>query len=130
MRQGPNISSFLGLLAMIMGLLLAIFYTSDTGIPFVLGTMILAGAGMSLFLPANNTAIMSDIPKKYLSSASGFLAAARGVGISIGSAIAVAVVTINESSLQSFDIAILALASISSAGLVAIIWRSKLWFSK
>tara|TARA_Y100000814_G_scaffold142923_1_gene103828 strand:- start:8968 stop:10425 length:1458 start_codon:yes stop_codon:yes gene_type:complete len=130
MRQGPNISSFLGLLAMIIGLLLAIFYTPDTGIPFVLGTMILAGAGMSLFLPANNTAIMSDIPKKYLSSASGFLAAARGVGISIGSAIAVAVVTINESSLQSFDIAIIALASISSAGLLAIIWRSKLWFSK
>ena len=37
---------------------------------------------------------------------------------------------INESSLQSFDIAIIALASISSAGLLAIIWRSKLWFSK
>ena len=85
---------------------------------------------MSIFLPANNTAIMKDIPRHYLSSASGFLAASRGIGISIGSAVAVAVVTINDSSPESFDIAILALVGISLSGLVAIYWRSNLWFRK
>ena len=130
MKQGVNIPSFIGLLAMIIGLLLAMTYTVDTSIYFVLMTMLLSGAGMSIFLPANNTAIMKDIPKQYLSSASGFLAASRGIGISIGSAVAVAIVTINESSSESFDIAILTIAGISLAGLLAIYWRSDRWLGK
>jgi MFS family permease len=129
-HHGVNIPSFLGLLAMIVGLLLAMLYTPTTSSIFVLLTMLLAGSGMSIFLPANNTAIMSDIPKQYLSSASGFLAASRGIGISIGTAIAVAIASNYGSTLESFDRAIVVLSCISAVGLLAIYWRSTLWFRK
>lgn len=51
----------------------------------------IGGAGMSMFLPANNSAIMGFVPRNYLSSASGFLATSRAIGSSIGLALAAAI---------------------------------------
>ena len=51
----------------------------------------IGGAGLSVFLPANNRAIMGFVPRNYLSSASGFLATSRAIGTSVGMALAAAV---------------------------------------
>lgn len=86
-RLGTRIPAALGHILFVGGLLAL----SRVGFPAppwqIVLAIAVAGAGLSLFLPANNSAIMGSVPRQYLSSASGFLGISRTLGASTGAAL-------------------------------------------
>ena len=98
----------------------------------------IGGAGLSVFLPANNSAIMGFVPRDYLSSASGFLATSRAIGTSVGVALAAAVYASTLASsgdrgdglatmevFAAFGDAITVISIVSAAGMLAIFLRGR-----
>lgn len=90
-RFGTRGPSALGHLVLLGGLLLLTRLGADSPTWQFILMIAIGGAGISIFLPANNSAIMGSVPANYLSSASGFLATSRNFGLAIGTALAAAV---------------------------------------
>lgn len=86
--RGP---SALGQLTLLGGLFALTRLGPDAPTWQLMVAITIGGAGLSIFLPANNSAIMGFVPRNYLSSASGFLATSRAIGSSIGVALAAAI---------------------------------------
>jgi EmrB/QacA subfamily drug resistance transporter len=90
-RFGTQLPSLIGHLALLGGLLALTRLGPDASIWQQMVVIAIGGAGLSIFLPANNSAIMGSVPQDSLSSASGFLAASRAIGTSVGVALAAAI---------------------------------------
>jgi EmrB/QacA subfamily drug resistance transporter len=109
-----------GLLATTAGLvLLALAHGS---LVLVAAELALVGAGLGLFTPANNAAVMSATPRNRAGSASGILNMTRGLGTALGLATTGAILTAVAGArprphlvANGFTAAILALAAVAAA---------------
>ena len=104
--------------------------TLGTGTPIwqYLGVITIGGAGLSIFLPANNSAIMGFVPRDSLSSASGFLATSRSIGNSMGMALAAAVYSssfTSDGAVHAVSQGIMVVVAVSGIGLGAIVLRGR-----
>ena len=83
-RHGPRIPQVLGGVMVAAGL--AWLATSDgtTSMAAIVAAFALEGAGMGLFQPPNNSAVMGALPPAKLGSGGGLLATSRNVGMVLG----------------------------------------------
>jgi MFS family permease len=100
----------------------AIAILQPVGLPLI-GSLVLLGAGLGAFTPVNNTSVMSAAPRTASGVAAGLLNMTRGLGTSLGAAIALLVY---ELSGFSWAVAALAVAALLAAILSAAprIWRA------
>jgi len=130
-RFGTRPTSLVGHLILLCGLLVLTALGTDTPIWRYLIVITISGAGLSIFLPANNSAIMGFVPRDSLSSASGFLATSRAMGNSMGMALAASVYahTLTPGGLgaavDAVSQGITVVIAVSAVGLVAIILRGR-----
>src|SRR5581483_3295724 len=82
-RRGARLPTIAGM-AMAACSLLLLAMTPDTSIPLVAAFFGLFGAGLGLFTPANNSAIMGSAPPHRLGIAGGVLNMTRSLGTSLG----------------------------------------------
>ena len=83
-RRGPRIPQVVGGLMVAAGL--AWLATADAATPMaaIVAGFALEGAGMGLFQPPNNSAVMGALPPAKLGSGGGLLATSRNVGMVLG----------------------------------------------
>jgi EmrB/QacA subfamily drug resistance transporter len=81
-RAGPRLPAGAGMAITAAGVGLLGFAATRPGLVVV--ALVVAGAGLGLFIPANNAATMGAAPPKRGGSAGGLLNMARGVGTAIG----------------------------------------------
>ena len=130
-RFGTRSTSLVGHLTLLCGLIVLTSLRTDAPIWQYLVVITIGGAGLSIFLPANNSAIMGFVPRDSLSSASGFLATSRMIGNSIGMALAAAIYSHvlgsggSEGAVNAVSQGITVVATVSAIGLVAIILRGR-----
>ena len=137
-KFGTRPASFLGHLTLLMGLVLITKLGTDSPIWQYIVIITIGGAGLSIFLPANNSAIMGSVPRDSLSIASGFLATSRSIGNSVGMALAAAIYASTLGSdialkainapieaLNAVNQGITVVAIVSAIGLVAIVLRGR-----
>ena len=127
-RFGTRLTSLVGQLTLLCGLI--VLTTLGTGTPIwqYLVVITIGGAGLSIFLPANNSAIMGFVPRDSLSSASGFLATSRSIGNSMGMALAAAVYSssfTSDGAVHAVSQGIMVVVAVSGIGLVAIVLRGR-----
>ena len=137
-RFGTRLTSLVGHLTLLCGLIVLTTLETDASIWLYLVVITIGGAGLSIFLPANNSAIMGFVPQDSLSSASGFLATSRSMGNAMGMALAAAVysralgsgglgevITASTEAVNAVSQGITVVATVSAIGLVAIILRGR-----
>jgi len=137
-RYGSKIPAAGGGMLLLGGLFLISSLASDVGLWLIVLIILIAGSGLSIFLPANNSSIMGNVPLRNLGSASSFLAGSRAVGTSIGIALAAAAYTtlstrervdgassIENGSADSFEKALLLVIFVSLIGIPVILARGK-----
>ena len=130
-RFGTRSTSLVGHLTLLCGLFVLAALGTDTHIWKYLLVITISGAGLSIFLPANNSAIMGFVPRDSLSSASGFLATSRAMGNSTGMALAASVYAHTltsgglEETVNAVSQGITVVITVSAIGLVAIILRGR-----
>ena len=137
-RFGTRLTSLVGHLTLLCGLIVLTTLETDAPIWRYLVVITIGGAGLSIFLPANNSAIMGFVPQDSLSSASGFLATSRSMGNAMGMALAAAVysralgsgglgevITASTEAVNAVSQGITVVATVSAIGLVAIILRGR-----
>jgi MFS family permease len=137
-KMGTLLPSLLGKILLLGGLLALSrlgFDAPSWQIALVIGV---AGAGLSIFLPPNNSAIMGYVPQSRLSSASGVLATSRSIGVSIGTALAAAAYAsslggaglplpgiASPAVIAAFRDGMLVVTLTSALGILAILWRGR-----
>lgn len=137
-RFGTRLASIIGHLTLLAGLIVITRLGHDAPIWQYIVVITVGGAGLSIFLPANNSAIMGFVPQDSLSSASGFLSTSRSIGNSMGMALGSAVYAgiigsggVREVGLASKEAVdavgqgIMVVAIVSAFGLVAIALRGR-----
>ena len=137
-RFGTRLTSLVGHLTLLCGLIVLTTLETDASIWLYLVVITIGGAGLSIFLPANNSAIMGFVPQDSLSSASGFLATSRSMGNAMGMALAAAVysralgsgglgevITASTEAVNAVSQGLTVVATVSAIGLVAIILRGR-----
>ena len=137
-RFGTRLTSLVGHLTLLCGLIVLTTLETDAPIWRYLVVITIGGAGLSIFLPANNSAIMGFVPQDSLSSASGFLATSRSMGNAMGMALAAAVysralgsgglgevITASTEAVNAVSQGITVVTTVSAIGLVAIILRGR-----
>jgi EmrB/QacA subfamily drug resistance transporter len=62
-------------------------------VPMLVIELLLVGAGLGLFTPPNNSSVMGSSPKEHLGVAGGILNMSRSLGMSLGTAFSLAVMT-------------------------------------
>ena len=137
-KFGTRSASLIGHLTLLVGLIVLTQLRSDAPIWLYIVIITIGGSGLSIFLPANNSAIMGFVPRDSLSIASGFLATSRSMGSSIGMALAAAiyastlgsgkvseVITTPIEAVYAVNQGITVVAIVSAIGLVAIILRGR-----
>ncbi|VFQ43255.1 MFS transporter [Desulfoluna butyratoxydans] len=90
-RMGSRILCVLGMGILSLALALLAWPTEVTAFPPIAFKLALAGFGVALFLPPNNTTIMSSVPAPRRGVASSVVGAARNLGMVTGVALAGAV---------------------------------------
>ena len=137
-RFGTRLTSVIGHLTLLCGLIVLTMMGPDAPIWQYIVVITVGGAGLSVFLPANNSAIMGFVPQDSLSSASGFLATSRALGNSMGMALAAAVYTgvvgsgggvgvgiASRNAVDAVGQGITVVVIVSAVGLVAIALRGR-----
>jgi MFS family permease len=81
-RSGPRLPAGLGMAIAALGMGILALAASHPGL--TVPALAVAGAGMGLFIPANNAATMSAAPTERGGAAGGLLNMARGLGTAIG----------------------------------------------
>jgi EmrB/QacA subfamily drug resistance transporter len=84
-RAGPRLPACAGMAISAIGMGLLALAATRPGL--ILVALAVAGAGLGLFIPANNAAIMGAAPPKRGGAAGGLLNMARGVGTALGVAV-------------------------------------------
>jgi EmrB/QacA subfamily drug resistance transporter len=79
-RIEPQIVASMGMGFTVAGLSLLAFLREDTGLEFILISLLLLGLGFALFSSPNTNAVMSSVEKTFYGVASGTLATMRMVG--------------------------------------------------
>ncbi len=137
-RFGTRVTSFIGHVTLLGGLLGLIWLGTDAPMWLFILIITIGGAGLSIFLPANNSAIMGFVPRDSLSSASGFLATSRSIGNSTGMALSAAIYTglmgsrpglssgfSSQNAVGAVGEALTIVLALSSMALVAIVLRGR-----
>jgi EmrB/QacA subfamily drug resistance transporter len=83
-RFGPRIMTSSGMLVSAVACLLLLFAGVHVHIAAMVGELILLGAGMGMFTPPNNSAIMGAAPRDKLGLAGGVLNMMRSLGLIFG----------------------------------------------
>ena len=97
-RVGVRIPATIGLTLTSLTIFSFTFLKSDVSDYDILLRQIILGIGIGLFNPANNSAIISSLPKEKVGLASSFAALSRNLGIVIGVAFAEMVIAFRLSS--------------------------------
>lgn len=79
-RAEPRVISTAGMALTTIGLFMLAFLDNDTGLTFVLISLITLGLGVGLFSSPNTNAMMSSVDRKYYGVASGMLGTMRLLG--------------------------------------------------
>ena len=137
-KFGTRSASFIGHFTLLVGLVVLTKLGNGSPIWLFITIITIGGAGLSIFLPANNSAIMGFVPRNSLSIASGFLATSRSMGTSIGMALAAAIYSSTLGSGRPMDAitapieavnavhqGITVVVLVSAIGLMAIILRGR-----
>ncbi|MDE3023450.1 MAG: MFS transporter [Pseudomonadota bacterium] len=95
-RVGPKIPTVTGMLIAGCGTL-ALYFGANHEMPILIMGLVGLGAGMGLFIPANNASVMGLAPSTHLGLAGGLLNMMRGLGGSLGVAIVSLVLLLNGS---------------------------------
>jgi MFS family permease len=95
-RFGPRGPCLVGSLLLAAGLLSLSLAGADDSLASFAARLALEGAGMGLFQPPNNSAIMGALPRERLGSGGGLLATARTVGMVAGVALGTALFTVGS----------------------------------
>ena len=90
-RFSARFVSSVGLLCTSAGVLGMSLLGPKASYPFMIGLLILAGAGGGLFHPPNNSSVLGAVPPEELGEANGFFVTARNFGQAIGAALAAAI---------------------------------------
>ena len=90
-RLSARLVSTVGLLFTSTGVLGMSLLGPNASYPFMIGLLILAGAGGGLFHPPNNSSVLGSVPPEELGQANGFFVTARSFGQAIGAALAAAI---------------------------------------
>jgi MFS family permease len=93
-RIAPQILASLGMALTTIGLGLLTLLTQDTGIGFILVSLIILGFGFALFSSPNINAVMSSVGKRSYGVASATLATMRQVGMMFSMGIAMLIFSI------------------------------------
>ena len=103
-RLGARVVASAGLLAQAVGILL--YSTLALGTPLYMVTVAAAinGAGSSTFVPANNSAVMANAPKRAYGIASGLLRTFSNVGMVSSFAVAILIASISIPRQLAFQI--------------------------
>jgi MFS family permease len=112
-RYGPRLLTATGM-AVVAATLIALAL-GRPGQWTLLTGLAVAGAGLGLFTPPNNAAIMAAAPKRQSGMAGGVLNMTRGTGTALGLALSAAAYELGDSPWQGFRIAILFLATNAAA---------------
>jgi EmrB/QacA subfamily drug resistance transporter len=116
-RIGPRLPTGLGMLLTAGGM--ALLAVSATRTDLTVGALAIAGAGMGLFVAANNAATMFAAPRQRAGAAGGLLNMARGLGAALG----VALPSILFASGRGItSVAVLLLAVALLAGAISVTW--------
>ncbi len=86
-RFGPRLLCPIGMAVLASGLATLALAGPGDGLPSIAARLALCGAGMGLFQPPNNSAVMGALPRERLGSGGGMLATARNVGMVAGIAL-------------------------------------------
>ena len=81
-RVEPRILASIGMGLNAVGLSILIFISEETGMGFIIGILVLMGAGFALFASPNTNAIMSSVKQRFYGVASATMATMRQVGMS------------------------------------------------
>jgi EmrB/QacA subfamily drug resistance transporter len=92
-RIEPRIVSSLGMAITTVGLLMLVFLGSNSGLVFIIGTLVILGFGFALFSSPNMNAIMGSVERKFFGLASGSVGTMRMLGMMISMGIATLVFT-------------------------------------
>ena len=87
-RFGPRALGPAGMVVLAAGLVLVGLATQGTTLVVIALRLGLCGAGMGLFQPPNNSAVMGTLPRERLGSGGGMLATARNMGMVVGVSVA------------------------------------------
>jgi MFS family permease len=79
-RIEPRIVASTGMALTTAGLVMLTFLNGDTGLPYVLISLIILGSGFGFFSSPNTNAVMGSVESKYYGVASGMLGTMRLIG--------------------------------------------------
>ncbi|MDE3208953.1 MAG: MFS transporter [Pseudomonadota bacterium] len=95
-RTGPKFPTVTGMLISAVGTLV-LYLGANHDMPVLVAGLIGLGAGMGLFIPANNASVMGLAPTTHLGLAGGLLNMMRGLGGSLGVALVSLILMLNGS---------------------------------
>lgn len=90
-RIQPGKISSLGMTINTLGLLLFAFLGPETGLGYIICTLVLSGVGFALFSSPNMNALMGAVEKRYLGIAAGALSTMRLMGQMVSMAVAMVI---------------------------------------
>jgi len=136
-RMEPQIVASTGMLFTGVGLLLLVFLKEETGLAYIIASLIILGFGLALFSSPNTNAIMSSVTKKFYGVASGTTATMRVIGQMLSMGIATLIfsvhigrVQINAAShplfLRSMETDFIVMVVLCFIGILASLARGKL----
>jgi EmrB/QacA subfamily drug resistance transporter len=116
-RVGPRVPTGAGMAITAVGMGVLALAATHHGLTVV--ALAIAGAGMGLFIPANNAATMSAAPPQRGGAAGGLLNMARGIGTALG----VSMTSLTFAAGKGLvTIALLLLAATVAAGVIGVTW--------
>jgi EmrB/QacA subfamily drug resistance transporter len=80
-RVEPQIVASIGMAFSCTALLLFTFFTGETTLGFIIGSLVIFGLGVGFFSSPNTNAVMGSVEKRFLGVASGAQATMRSVGM-------------------------------------------------
>jgi MFS family permease len=76
-----------------VGLLMLSFLGKETGLPYIVASLVVIGIGLALFSSPNTNAVMSSVDRRYYGVASGMVGTMRSIGMMISMAIIMVVIS-------------------------------------
>lgn len=136
-RVEPRIVASIGMSLTVVGLVLLIFLEADTGLPYIITSLMILGLGFALFSSPNTNAIMSAVEKRNYGVASATVATMRLIGqvMSMGIAMLVFAVIIgrveithehSDEFLRSSRIAFIIFSALCTLGIFASLARGRM----
>jgi len=90
----PQLIASIGMTLTFIGLILLTFLNSNTGLSYIVLSLILIGIGIAFFSSPNTNAIMSSVNKKYYGVASGIVSSMRIIGQMLSMAIIMLIISL------------------------------------